>query len=176
MNDEVKSFLAKYEPVSVETAVWEGIPLEIKFYLADEQPPLPLVTSVRAIVLREDKVVVVKDGEDSYHVFPGGRREAGETVMDTLERELLEETGWSIANPRYFGFAHFHHTAPKVPDYPYPYPDFFQLCFTAEADKHFPDKQILEKYVLESFLATIPEAKQLNIDGSQKALLDMFGS
>ncbi len=173
MNNELKTFLANYTPLVVETAVWGDLSLEITFYLADKMPPLPLVTSVRAIVLQGDQVVVVRESEDSYHIFPGGQREENESVMQTLARELMEETGWSIKNPIYFGFAHFRHLSPKMPGYPFPYPDFFQLCYAAETDQHYPDKQVIENYVLESFLTSIPQAKQLNIQKSQQLLLDV---
>jgi len=62
--------------------------------------------------------------------------------------------------------------SPKVPGYPYPYPDFFQLCYVAEADQHYPDKQVLEKYVLETFMASVADARQLKMHDSQKLLLD----
>ena len=75
------------------------MPLRITSYFTDELPPLEHISSVRCIVFRDDMVLVVREGEEA-HVVPGGRREPGETLMQTLERELLEETGWTVATPK----------------------------------------------------------------------------
>jgi ADP-ribose pyrophosphatase YjhB (NUDIX family) len=84
------------------------------------------VTSVRSIVLREQAVLVVQDRE-RQHILPGGRIESGEAFTQASERELLEETGWTVNQIRYLGFKHFHHLTPKPEGYAYPYPDFLQV-------------------------------------------------
>jgi len=68
------------------------------------------------------------------YVLPGGRVEAGESLLETLKREVLEETGWTLLEAELLGLMHFHHLAPEPPDYEYPYPDFVWPVYLAEAD------------------------------------------
>ncbi len=106
-------------------------------YLTPEAPPLDWVTSVRSVVLR-DGLVLLAHNLDGYHVLPGGRREAGESLEDTLRREVLEETGWSVRVGRRLGFIVLHHLAPRRPEYLWPYPDFVQVVYRSEAVEHRP--------------------------------------
>lgn len=87
--------LASLQPLTEEYATWgDGIiKLRIKSYLSDEEPPLELVSSVRAIVFQNDTILVTRNANGS-HIVPGGRREAGGDLEKTVRRELLEETGW----------------------------------------------------------------------------------
>lgn len=41
--------------------------------------------------------------------FPGGKKEAGETMEDCVRRETLEETGLTILNPIKAGYVEFPH-------------------------------------------------------------------
>lgn len=55
----------------------------------------------RGIVLKEDKVLLVKRAPDDRHnpdlwEFPGGKVDAGETVQEGLVREVFEETGLTV--------------------------------------------------------------------------------
>jgi 8-oxo-dGTP pyrophosphatase MutT (NUDIX family) len=70
---------------------------------------------------------------EGIHLFPGGRREPGEALEETLCRELLEEAGCRLTGVSLLGFMHFHHLNPTPPGYRYPYPDFLQLIYTAAA-------------------------------------------
>jgi len=114
---------------------WGVHSLQMRLHACDTLPDARLITSVRAVVFRGPSVVVVTaDGE--RHVMPGGRLEPGETVADALHRELAEECGWVVDEPRLFALLHFHHLTPRPEGHPYPYPDFLQPIYLAEAQTY----------------------------------------
>lgn len=64
--------------------------LEVKFYdtIDDE-----LLTFAVIIAKTEGKWIFCKHRERDTYEVPGGRREPGETILETARRELWEETG-----------------------------------------------------------------------------------
>ena len=66
-----------------------------------EYPERPFV-GVGVVVLRRDEVLLVQRGKapnkDQWSI-PGGKQLLGETVMEAIHRELLEETGVIIEQP-----------------------------------------------------------------------------
>src|SRR6185436_7871185 len=105
------AFLAKYAPSTQEIVHWDDLRLRVTSYLTTEMPPLAFVTSVRAVVLNGTSVMLVH-APDGTHILPGGRREEGEALIDTLMREVLEETGWTIDQLQMLGIKHYHHLTP----------------------------------------------------------------
>lgn len=51
--------------------------------------------AMRAIILKGDKILMVKSNTGDYK-FPGGGVEKGETPEETLRREVTEETGYIL--------------------------------------------------------------------------------
>jgi ADP-ribose pyrophosphatase YjhB (NUDIX family) len=101
---------------------------------------LAYVTSVRALVCKGDALLVMED-EAGLHILPGGRREQGEAIEETLQREVLEESGWTLRLGPLLGVMHFRHRGPKPTQaadspYRYPYPDFLNLVYLADAVAH----------------------------------------
>ena len=106
--------LARLVSVDEGEAEWPGgMRLRIRGYLTEETPPLSAVSSVRAVVLRGEQVLVFRDRGGRAHLLPGGRREGDEPFEATLRREVREETGWEIGQPRRLGFIHFRHLTPQ---------------------------------------------------------------
>jgi 8-oxo-dGTP pyrophosphatase MutT (NUDIX family) len=139
MAQTLAAFLDRFPPQARSTAVWgDGqIVLTVTSYLGEVTPPLAFLTSVRAIVIDSaaPRVLVVRD-LTSQHIVPGGRREPGETLDETLRREVLEETGWTVRDPWPLGFVHFHHETPPPADFlGAPYPDFVQQIYLTRADR-----------------------------------------
>lgn len=61
-------------------------------------------TGVYAILPREGRLLLTHQIEpEPEFQLPGGGVDAGETSISALHREVLEETGWSIAGPRRLG-------------------------------------------------------------------------
>lgn len=60
--------------------------------------------SVYAIVLHDGKVLLLKSPESGKWMQPGGGIDKGETVEEALQREMLEESGITVAMGE---FAHF---------------------------------------------------------------------
>ena len=139
-------------------------------YLLDTLPPLELVSSVRAVVLQDAGVVVVRD-PTRQHILPGGRREANETLEQTLRREVLEETGWQIGPPRQIGVIHFHHLTPRPAAYRYPYPDFLHVVYVAEGLNCDPAARQADDYELEAVLRPVAEARHLPLWNGEQVLL-----
>jgi ADP-ribose pyrophosphatase YjhB (NUDIX family) len=68
--------------------------LPIRVSACTRVTPLPeeLVTSVRCIV-RVDNLLIYCQNSDGRHPWPGGRRQPGESYVETAAREVHEETG-----------------------------------------------------------------------------------
>ena len=129
MDPKLASFLADLKPFHRERRTWpNGFDLDISSYLHKEQPPVDFVTSVRAVLVTSDGVAALHN-PDGFHILPGGRREDGELLLETLRREVREETRCAIEDPVLIGFVHIHILSPKPPDYPYPYPDLLQVVY-----------------------------------------------
>jgi len=52
--------------------------------------------SVRGIIIRDGKLAVVHSKKYDYYSFPGGGIDAGESMEETLIREIREETGLAV--------------------------------------------------------------------------------
>jgi len=145
--------------------------LEISYYSVDSLPNLAYVTSVRGIVIRSGEVLVVTNQDRTQHIIPGGRIEKDEALLNTLHREIREETSWSIGSLRLLAVMHFRHLTPCPPDYPYPYPEFLQVIYAAEALEQQPDSKLEGDYEQESHFVPFDEIATFPISDGQKALL-----
>ena len=151
---------------------WGNMPLQITYYLGNEPPPVEYVSSVRAIVFRNRSVLVVKQANGHLYILPGGRVEKGESLKETLQREMLEETGWTVSDKKLLGFMHLHHLGVKPENYKYPYPDFLWPIYLAEAGEFSADAKIPDEWVSESEFRPVEEVKKLPLDKSELLLLD----
>lgn len=149
MHTELTAFLDSHEALTTESASWSGgqILLSVTSYVTDDGPPDELVTSARCVITAGECVLVMTNpGGD--HILPGGRRESGERVTETLIREVHEETGLVISGASQLAVLHFHHETPKPAIYPYPYPDFLNLVYSVHLDR-IPKVIVADTYELQ---------------------------
>ncbi len=172
MDGDLEQFLRARQPFAVESVRWgTEMELEQSYYLGADLPPDAYTTSVRAVLLKGGEVLVLRDKAGEYHLLPGGRRDTGETIVQTLEREMREETGWTFAEPRLIGFMHFLHQTPKPFAYPYPYPSFLQLVYAATAQQKLVDASIEDDWVEATFFSAVDALESYAIAPAQLAYL-----
>jgi 8-oxo-dGTP diphosphatase len=173
MNSDLAQFLAHHTPMVRETTAWHDdcMPLCFTCYLGAVLPPLAYITSVRGLLLRENSVLVVRDPRTT-HLLPGGRREAGETLEETLRREVLEETGWQLEEPSMLGFMHFQHLAPRPEVYRYPHPDFLQVVYRATAGEFVLEARHIQDRDTEARFHGIADVQALDLAPSQCLYLE----
>lgn len=65
-----------------------------------------MIDKVGGIVIKDKKVLVVrKKTKENFleFIIPGGKRESGETDLETLQREMQEEVNLKIIKTEYLG-------------------------------------------------------------------------
>ncbi len=129
-------YLCDFNSGAQDDAAWAdgSVKFLISCAVGVDRPPETMITSVRCVVTSADnsEVLVVED-PTAKHILPGGRREPGETIEETVRREVQEETGYGLGDIELIGVMHFKHLTRKPPDYSYPYPHFFHLVYTAHS-------------------------------------------
>ena len=162
-----------YSPVDVEGSVWGAgeIELTISSYITCDEPPPQLVTSVRALVFRDGSILLMQN-VNGPHILPGGRVESGESHLDALRRELVEEAGVEITGVRPLGFMHLRHETPKPPNYPYLYPDLFWPIFQAEYDGDSDLALEPDDYELSSEFVPMDDLNRSALTAAELAFLD----
>ena len=172
MTTDLDQFLSRHKRVSQNTAKWgNDIELEVSDYLCSEAPPPDLVSSVRAIVFKEDRVLVMRN-LDGTHIVPGGRVEEGESFEETLRRELIEEAGMEVRVGGQIGLVHLRHTTPRPENYPFPYPDFLWPVYVASVVGLRPDAKVDDDYEIGSQLLPLQEVRSLGLEDYEKAFLE----
>ena len=132
-NEGLEAFLARHPSFGGWREEWDGVPLEFRTCLSDELAPRAFVGSVRAIVLRDEEVLLVHSSVPILSV--GGRCKPGETVEQTLFREVAEETGWKVSLVGVIGFIHCRHLDEQRPAWGRPAPDFIDPLFVVVAEE-----------------------------------------
>ena len=61
---------------------------------------IPIRNCAKAIIIKEGKILAVRYAGQSgeYYALPGGAKHHGETLLEALDRECLEELGVTIKN------------------------------------------------------------------------------
>ncbi len=94
--------------------------------------------TVAAVVEREGQFLFVEEKIDGSTVLnqPAGHWEAGETLVEAMVRETLEETAWHVAPVDLLGVYEFH-----PPELPY---GFIRFAFRARALRLDPARTLDE--------------------------------
>jgi ADP-ribose pyrophosphatase YjhB (NUDIX family) len=107
--------LERRTPIVDAVAIWPSARLRNRVFVDDFDFPPALMTSARAVVFKGSKVVVVSEIHGENHIEPGGGLEPGETVEQTVRREIAEECGWSVGALKPLGFHFLEPLTPKPP-------------------------------------------------------------
>ncbi|PIP23410.1 MAG: ADP-ribose pyrophosphatase [Candidatus Nealsonbacteria bacterium CG_4_10_14_0_2_um_filter_38_17] len=59
--------------------------------------------TIRAVICKDDEILVCKYREKDYCFFPGGHLEFGEKADEALIREMKEEAGLELTNCNFIG-------------------------------------------------------------------------
>ncbi|HEX3588872.1 MAG TPA: NUDIX domain-containing protein [Pseudonocardiaceae bacterium] len=108
-------------------------------------------------------LVVCCQNEGGSHPWPGGKREADESFVDTAVREVHEETGWLLEpdSVRPLGWPHLEHLAPRRPgDHHLPYPDLLQVVLCLSATERDVDWTDTDGYETRSLLLSVAQARE----------------
>ena len=174
MHPELAAFLDPRRPDFAQPVAWRGGEhrLSLRGYFTVDAPPDAFVLAGRVLVLDRDRVLVVKN-PDGEHVIPGGRREPGETALDAAQREVVEETGWSIGNPSPFSVIHFHYETPEPRDVGRViYPDFLWQVFLAEPAGFDPTVRDPDGYERGAAFRSTTEVLERRLEPFQRVLLE----
>ncbi|HZD65338.1 MAG TPA: NUDIX domain-containing protein [Acidimicrobiales bacterium] len=70
----------------------------IEHYEDPDAPPANSLVPAASAVVRDDRgrILITRRADNNLWTIPGGRMEPGETIAETAEREVREETGISV--------------------------------------------------------------------------------
>ena len=127
-------------------------------------PDLPEIrrTAVRGIIFREDKLLLINSVFGELK-FPGGGQEEGESDLETLIRETLEETGYRVIpeSVREFGEVEEIRLDKHEPKIWHPISRYY-FCDVADRQEECHYTESEQKYGFHQVWRTLDEAIEIN--------------
>ena len=104
------------------------VPLERvqNLFIPDSGYPTPKI-DLRAGVIKDNKILLVREREDNCWTLPGGWADVNETPSQGVVREVYEESGYTVNGPRLISVKD-RAIHPYVPIYPFHIYKMFFLC------------------------------------------------
>ncbi|MXZ02570.1 MAG: NUDIX hydrolase [Chloroflexi bacterium] len=171
MDDDLAEFLSPMTAFAEETRIWAPLgTMRIVCYLTDKTPPIRYVSSARAVVIDDDRVLLVQDPHE-IHIIPGGRLESGETPEEAMRREVIEETGWSLAFWKPIGVLHFTLVCPMSQGQKVQ-PDFLQVVYAGVPGKYHPELREADGYEIGSEFVSIDRVRRMPLGSGQLKFLE----
>lgn len=110
-------------------------------YTEDPQAAAPVQWKpnvvVAAIIERDGKFLVVEEIDDNGRLVinqPAGHLERGETLIEAMRREVLEETGWRFEPAGVIGIYLLRRPEPSI--------TYLRVCFHGPCDAHDPARPL----------------------------------
>ena len=76
-------------------------------FVKDIERPTGTRFSTRCVLFNENnEICIIDSGKYGYRQIPGGGIDEGESIIDGLYREMLEEAGWQIEEVKPLGYIH----------------------------------------------------------------------
>jgi len=113
--------------------LWGWGPIRAEFKKLDTEPPIALIANVNLVPRVGNTWVLLRHSNGAWDL-PGGTLEPGETYMDTLRRELLEEAGGELHSFQILGAWHCTSLAEKPYRVHLPFPEFYRLVGYGEIE------------------------------------------
>ena len=133
----IAALLASGERAATDDLTWGDGEYHCRLdsYASPAELPDDFVGSVRCLVLVDDRIVVCTNADGKSHPWPGGRREPGESYVETGCREVHEETGWLLdpASLRQIGWLHFEHLLARPAMHRWDHADFLMTVYVGTA-------------------------------------------
>lgn len=140
---------------------------KLKFVFNRDEGYLTPKLSVRAVIIRSNKILLVKEKSDNKWSLPGGYADVGMTPSEIAINEVKEESGFDVKPTRILGLIDYNQHQEK----PFPF-DVYQLFMECEIIGGNPQPGI-ETSAVEFFGAKkLPELSTRRVTKEQ--LLKMF--
>lgn len=107
---------------------WLPQPNRAELYVSHELPVRERTTAAFLFLFHEDRLLLTNLNSRGWDI-PGGHLESGEGPFDAMKRELYEETGATVSHAELIGYEKILLHAPCPEEYPYPYPDSYQVFY-----------------------------------------------
>jgi 8-oxo-dGTP diphosphatase len=118
--------LSERFPHLFREVLWGGGPIQAQFKQLNTEPPCTLIANVNLVPRAGDKWVLLRHQNGSWDL-PGGTLEHGETYLETLQRELMEEAGAELCSFHILGAWHCFSLAERPYREHMPFPEFYRL-------------------------------------------------
>lgn len=100
---------------------------KLKFVFNRDEGYLTPKVSVRAVIIRDNKILLVKEKSDNKWSLPGGYADIGMTPSEIAINEVKEESGFDVKPTRILGLIDYNQHQEK----PFPF-DVYQLFMECE--------------------------------------------
>ncbi len=134
--------------------------------------------SVRGIIIRDNRLAMIHSLKYDYYKFPGGGMEKTETQLQTLIREVAEESGLQVIPSSVRAYGYVHRIQKGIPEDVFIQDNYYYLCESEETvgKQSLDDYEDDELFTLEWVTPETALNTNISSDHGEKQRYPQFGT